>query len=460
MYNNKSEELKPFLVPGRRVHLAGIGGTSMHSLGLVLKQFGVEVSGSDMTATGYTDILESHGVPVHIGHDARNIEGAEVIIRSAAIHDDNVEIAAARKQGIKVFERAQAWGVIMQAYENAICIAGTHGKTTTTSLVTHILMEAAWDPTVMVGSYLPLLRASHRIGQGDTIVLESCEYTDSFLNFSPTLAVILNIEEDHLDYFKDLADIQKSFRKFASLATKGILANGDDPHTLQAIEGMEYTTFGLGDHNKIHAANMCPDWRHFDVICDGQFYCHVDLGVMGKHNAMNALAAAGVAWMVGVPGEVTSRGLAGYHGASRRMEYKGRYNGADIYDDYAHHPDELAATYSVVKEMGYDRVILVFQPHTYSRTKALFNEFVEVLKPADHLVIPEIFAARETDTLGMSSTQLCDRLPGSVYCRNLEETAAYLREIAKPGDMIITCGCGDVYRTCHMLMRYNYNGHI
>ena len=460
MYNNKSEELKPFLVPGCRVHLAGIGGTSMHSLGLVLKQFGVEVSGSDMTATGYTDILESHGVPVHIGHDARNIEGAEVIIRSAAIHDDNVEIAAARKQGIKVFERAQAWGVIMQAYENAICIAGTHGKTTTTSLVTHILMEAAWDPTVMVGSYLPLLRASHRIGQGDTIVLESCEYTDSFLNFSPTLAVILNIEEDHLDYFKDLADIQKSFRKFASLATKGILANGDDPHALQAIEGMEYTTFGLGDHNKVHAANMCPDWRHFDVICDGQFYCHVDLGVMGKHNAMNVLAAAGVAWMVGVPGEVTSRGLAGYHGASRRMEYKGRYNGADIYDDYAHHPDELAATYSVVKEMGYDRVILVFQPHTYSRTKALFNEFVEVLKPADHLVIPEIFAARETDTLGMSSTQLCDRLPGSVYCRNLEETAAYLREIAKPGDMIITCGCGDVYRTCHMLMRYNYNGHI
>ena len=460
MYNNKSEDLKPYLVPGRRVHLAGIGGTSMHSLGLVLKQFGVEVSGSDMTATGYTEKLEAKGIPVHIGHDAKNIEGAEVIIRSAAIHDDNVEIAAARKKGILVFERAQAWGVIMQAYENAICIAGTHGKTTTTSLMTHILMEAAVDPTVMVGSYLPLLRASHRVGQGDTIVLESCEYCDSFLNFSPTIAVILNIEEDHLDYFKDLADIQKSFRKFASIATKGILANGDDPHTLEAIQGMEYTTFGLGDHNKIHAANMCPDWRHFDVICDGQFYCHVDLGVMGKHNAMNALAAAGVAWMIGISGDVTARGLAGYHGASRRMEYKGRYNGADIYDDYAHHPDELAATYSVVKDMGYDRVILVFQPHTYTRTKALFNEFIEVLKPADHLVIPEIFAARETDTLGLSSTQLCEKLPGSVYCRNLEETAAYLREIARPGDMILTCGCGDVYRTCHMLMRYNYNGHI
>ena len=460
MYNNKSEELKPFLVPGRRVHLAGIGGTSMHSLGLVLKQFGVDVSGSDMTATSYTDMLEAKGIPVHIGHDAKNIEGAEVIIRTAAIHDDNVEIAAARKKGLLIFERAQAWGVIMQAYKNAICISGTHGKTTTTALITHILMEAAWDPTVMIGSYLPLLHASHRVGQGDTIVLESCEYCDSFLNFSPSLAVILNIEEDHLDYFKDLADIQKSFRKFASMASKGVLANGDDPHTLEALKDMEFSTFGLGEHNRIRAINMCPDWRHFDVVCDGQVYCHVDLGVMGKHNAMNALAAAGVAWMIGVPGEVAARGLAGYHGARRRMEFKGRYNGADIYDDYGHHPDEIAATYEVVKQMGYDRVILVFQPHTYTRTKALFHEFVEVLKNADHLVVPEIFAARETDTLGMSSTQICAQIPGSVYCRNLEETAAYLREIARPGDMILTSGCGDVYRACHMLLRYNYNGHI
>ncbi len=461
MYNNKSEELKPFLVPGRRVHLCGIGGSSMHSLGLVLKQFGVDVSGSDRTATSYTELLESRGIPVHIGHDARNIDGADVIVRSAAIHDDNVEIVSARKRGLLVFERAQAWGVIMQAYHNAICISGTHGKTTTTSLVTHILMEAAWDPTVMVGSYLPLLKASHRIGQGDTIVLESCEYCDSFLSFSPTLAVILNIEEDHLDYFKDLADIQKSFRKFASLATKGVLVNGDDPHTLEAVKGMEYITFGLGEGNRIHAVNLCPDWQHFDVVCDGQVYCHVDLGIMGKHNAMNALAAAGAAWMIGVPGEMTARGLASYHGARRRMEYKGRYNGADIYDDYAHHPDELAATISVVKQMGYDRVILVFQPHTYTRTKALFKEFVQVLGDSGcDLVIPEIYAARETDTLGMSSTMLCDKLPGAVYTRNLEEAASWLRQNIGPGDMVITAGCGDVYRTCHMLLRYNYNGHI
>ncbi len=460
MYNNQSEELLPFLVPGRRVHLAGIGGTSMHSLGLVLKQFGVDISGSDMTATSYTEALEAKGIPVHIGHDAKNIEGAEVIIRTAAIHDDNVEIAAARKKGLKVFERAQAWGVIMRAYENAVCISGTHGKTTTTSLVTHILMEAAWDPTVMVGSYLPLLHASHRVGQGDTIVLESCEYCDSFLNFSPTLAVILNIEEDHLDYFKDLADIQKSFRKFAAMAKKGILANGDDPHTLAAIEGFDYVTFGLGEHNTVRATGMCPDWRHFDVVCDGKPYCHVDLNVMGRHNAMNALAAAGVAWMLGIPGEVAAKGLANYHGARRRMEFKGRYNGADIYDDYGHHPDELAATYEVVRTMGYDRVILVFQPHTYTRTKALFHDFLRVLKNADHLVIPEIFAARETDTLGLSSRQMVEKLPGSVYCKTLEDTAAYLRTIARPGDMILTSGCGDVNRTCDMLLRYNYNGHI
>ena len=460
MYNNRSEELVPYLAPGRRVHLVGIGGVSMRSLGLVLKHFGVLVTGSDRDSTPYTDELEAQGIPVAIGHNASNIEGAEVIIRTAAVHDDNVEIAAAMNRGIKVFERAQAWGVIMRAYKNAVCVSGTHGKTTTTSMVTHILMEAAWDPTVMVGSYLPILGSGYRVGKGDTIVLESCEYCDSFLNFSPTLAVILNVEADHLDYFEDLAAIQRSFRKFADLATDRILANGDDPHTLQALEGMDFVTFGLGEQNRIKAVNMCPDWQHFDVVCDGQPYCHIDLGVMGKHNAMNALAAAGVAWLLGVPGDQTARGLASYHGARRRLEFKGRFNGADVYDDYGHHPDEMAATIEVVRTMGYERFILVFQPHTYTRTKALFDDFVEVLKLADHAVIPEIYAARETDTLGLSSTMIQARVPGSVYCRNLEETAAYLRQIACPGDMILTTGCGDVNRAAEMMLRMDYKHRI
>ncbi len=460
MYNNKSEALVPYLKPGRRVHLVGIGGVSMRSLGLVLKQFGMVVTGSDRDSTPYTDELIAQGIPVTIGHFASNIDGAEVVIRTAAVHDDNVEIAAAMKQGILVFERAQAWGVIMRAYKNAVCVSGTHGKTTTTSMVTHILMEAAWDPTVMVGSYLQILGSGYRVGKGDTIVLESCEYCDSFLNFSPTLAVILNIEEDHLDYFKDLADIQKSFRQFAQMATFGVLVNGDDPHTLEAVKGMDCMTFGFGEENRVRAVNLSPDWRHFEVVCDGKPYCHVDLGVMGRHNAMNALAAAGVAWMLGVPGDQTTRGLVSFHGARRRLEFKGCFNGADVYDDYGHHPDEMAATLEVVKTMGYERIVLVFQPHTYTRTKALFNEFVEVLKQADHAVIPEIYAARETDTLGLSSTMLQAKVPGSVYCVNLEETAAYMREIARPGDIILTTGCGDVNRAAEMMLRLDYKHHI
>ena len=210
---NRNEELKQYLVPGKHVHLVGIGGVSMRPLGLVLQGMGMIVTGSDMNASVSTDELIAKGIRVSIGHKAENIQGADCIIRTAAAHNDNPEIAAARSCGIPLFERAQAWGVIMQAYKNAICIAGTHGKTTATSMMTHILMEAAWDPTVMIGGYLPLLQAGHRVGEGDTIVLESCEYCDSFLNFAPTLAVILNIEADHLDYFKDLQDVEKSFRK-------------------------------------------------------------------------------------------------------------------------------------------------------------------------------------------------------------------------------------------------------
>ena len=247
-YMLNSKKITEYLTPGHHVHLVGIGGVSMRPLGLVLKGMGMEVTGSDMNASVSTDELIGQGIPVAIGHRAENIEGADCIIRTAAAHNDNPEIAAARAAGIPVFERAQAWGEIMKSYHNAICVSGTHGKTTTTSMVTHILMEADMDPTVMIGGYLPLLHAGHRVGHGDTIVLESCEYCDSFLNFFPTLAIVLNVEADHLDYFKDLADIQKSFHKFASLATFGVVANGDDPHTVQAMEGIDPVGACVGPH--------------------------------------------------------------------------------------------------------------------------------------------------------------------------------------------------------------------
>lgn len=443
---NKNEELKHYLVPGKHIHLIGIGGVSMRPLGLVLQGMGMKVTGSDMNSSVSTDELMGKGIQVYIGHQAGNIEGADCIIRTAAAHNDNPEVAAARAKGIPVYERAQAWGVIMQAYKNAICISGTHGKTTTTSMVTHILMEANVDPTVMIGGYLPLLHAGHRVGRGDYIVLESCEYCDSFLNFYPTLAVILNVEADHLDYFKDLADVEQSFRQFAMLSSNGILANGDDPHVLESLEGLEYVTFGFGAGNRVTAENVCQDWQHLDVVCDGKSYCHLDLKVIGRHNALNALAAAGTAWMLGIPGEAVSAGLATFGGADRRLQFKGKYNGADVYDDYAHHPDELAATIEAVKTMGYKRLVLAFQPHTYTRTKALFDDFVAQLRNADHVVLAEIYAAREKNTVGISSQDLARLIRGSVYCETLPQVTEYLRSIAREGDVILTVGAGDIYR--------------
>ena len=448
----EKKQICDYIAPGRRVHLVGIGGVSMRPLGLVLKGMGMEVTGSDMNSSVSTDELISQGIPVQIGHRSENIEGAECIIRTAAAHNDNPEIAAARAAGIPVFERAQAWGQIMKSYKNAICISGTHGKTTATSMMTHILMEADLDPTVMIGGYLPLLHAGHRVGHGDTIVLESCEYCDSFLNFFPTVAVVLNVEADHLDYFKDLADVQKSFHKFASMATSGVIANGDDLHTVEAMEGIDYISFGLGEHNRIHAANMCPDWRHFDVICDGKFYCHLDMGVLGRHNALNALGVAAAAWLLGIPGEAVSAGLATFHGAGRRMEHKGIFNGADVYDDYAHHPDELAATIDAVRSMGERRLVLAFQPHTYSRTHALFEDFIRELRKSDVLLLAEIYAARERNTVGISSKDLADQVDGAIYCPTLPDVTEQLRQIVRPGDVVITMGAGDIFRAGEALL--------
>ncbi len=443
---NRNDDIKRYLQPGNHVHLVGIGGVSMRPLGLVLKGMGLLVTGSDMNASVSTDELMAQDIHVEIGHRSENIAGACCIIRTAAAHNDNPEIAAARAAGIPVFERAQAWGVIMQAYKDAICVSGTHGKTTTTSMLTHILLEAQKDPTVMIGGYLPVLHAGHRVGKGDTILLESCEYCDSFLNFYPTLAIILNIEADHLDYFLDLQQIEASFRAFAGLATDGILANGDDANTRKALEGLSYVSFGLGEENRIRAVHCSADWKQMDVLCDGVLYCHVDLQVMGRHNAMNALAALGAAWLLQIPGDVAARSLLDFHGADRRQQYKGTINGAKVYDDYAHHPGELAATIEAVQAQNPKRFIVAFQPHTYTRTKALFEDFVRELKKPDLVILAEIYAARERNTVGISSKDLQEQIPGAVYCQTLPQVTEYLRQIAQPGDVIFTIGAGDIYR--------------
>ena len=451
--SHNNDTIQNYIRPGNHVHLVGIGGVSMRPLGLVLQGMGLLVTGSDMNSSVSTDELIAKGIRVSIGHREENIAGACCVIRTAAAHNDNPEIAAARAAGIPVFERAQAWGVIMQAYKHAICISGTHGKTTTTSMMTHILMGAQKDPTVMIGGYLPILGAGHRVGHGDTILLESCEYCDSFLNFFPTIAVILNIEADHLDYFKDLQQIEHSFHDFAALATDRILANGDDANTMEALRDLDCITFGMGARNRVRGENPSSDWRELDVVCDGSLYCRLQLSVLGRHNAMNALAAASAAWVMGIPGEVVAESLKSFRGADRRLEHKGTYNGAEVYDDYAHHPGELAATIEAVRATNPKRLVVAFQPHTYTRTHALFNDFVRELKKPDVVVIAEIYAARERNTVGISSKDLQAQIPGSVYCQTLPQVTEYLRSIAQPGDMIITVGAGDIYRAGEALLK-------
>ena len=448
MSTDRTLKMKFFFQPGKHVHLVGIGGVSMRPLALVLRDRGLEITGSDMNASVSTDELIQKGIQVHIGHRAENIRGADCIIRTAAARNDNPEIAAARAAGLPVFERAEAWGVLMQEYRNAICVAGTHGKTTTTGMITHIFMEAQRDPTVMIGGYLPLLHAGHRVGQGDTIIAESCEYCNSFHKFFPTVAVINNIEEDHLDFFKDLKDIQASFRHFARQipADGKLIANGDDKNTREALEGLPFLSFGLGEQNDVHPVRLSEDWRSFDVVCCGKPYCHVELNIYGKFNAVNALGACAVAWYMGVDGEAVARGLNSFHGAGRRLEFKGRCNGADVYDDYAHHPHELQAMLEAVKSLHYQRVVLAFQPHTYSRTMALFSQFVEVLKIPDLVVLAEIYAAREQNTVGIHSSDLAAEVPGAVCFETLPEVSAYLKQIARPGDIILTVGAGDIYK--------------
>ena len=449
------KSIADYLKPGMHAHLVGIGGVSMRPLGLVLRDQGLIISGSDMNASVSTDELMAKGITVYIGHQASNIEGADCVIRTAAAHNDNPEIAAARALGIPVFERAQAWGVIMQRYANAICVSGTHGKTTTTSMITQIFMEAHRDPTVMIGGTLPLIRSGHRIGTGDTIILESCEYCNSFLNFYPTVALILNIEADHLDFFKDLKDVQRSFRKFAELVPENglVIANGDDVNTVTALEGMNYLTFGLTAQNDVHGENYTTDWHSFDVVCRGEVYTHLELQVVGSHNALNAIAACAAAWNAGIPGDVVTLALSQFNGAGRRMEYKGTFNGADVYDDYAHHPSELHALLTSVKALGYKRVICAFQPHTYTRTQALFEDFVWELQGVDVAVLAEIYAARERNLIGISSSMIADRITGAVYCPTLQDVTAYLRENAREGDLILTVGAGDIYKAGDALLK-------
>ncbi|MBQ7434347.1 MAG: UDP-N-acetylmuramate--L-alanine ligase [Oscillospiraceae bacterium] len=446
-------EFDNFLSPGRRGHLIGIGGVSMSSLAEVLKGMGLGITGSDMNDGANVEGLRRKGIEVLIGHKAENItDDVEFVVRTAAVHDDNPEIIAARQKGIPVFERTQAWGAISKDYANALCICGTHGKTTTTSMCTHIMMAADKDPTVMIGGTLPLLKAGHRVGHGNTIIMEACEYYNSFLSFHPTVAVVLNVEADHLDFFKDLDDVKHSFRLFAQRvpADGYIIANLDDANTMEVVQDVQghVITFGLSGKADVTAANI--EFKgansHFDILYKGKLFTDVTLHVPGMHNVKNALAATAACISLGVRPTAVKYGLAGFNGAGRRFEFKGKYNGADVYDDYAHHPGELKVLLDAVEQLNYKRTVLVFQPHTYSRTAALFPDFVEQLRRPDVVFLAEIFAAREKNTIGISSADLAKEVDGSIFCQTFDVIEDALRAIAHPGDIVLTVGAGDVYK--------------
>ncbi|MCR5088156.1 MAG: UDP-N-acetylmuramate--L-alanine ligase [Oscillospiraceae bacterium] len=442
-----------YMSPGRKGYLIGIGGVSMSSLAEVLLGMGLTICGSDTNHGPNVAQLEEKGIMVRIGHRAENVpEDADFVVRTAAVHNDNPEILRARELNVPIFERTQAWGAISRDYSNALCISGTHGKTTTTSMCTHILMAADRDPTVMIGGTLPLLNAGHRVGHGNVIVMESCEYYNSFLSFYPTVAVILNIEADHLDFFRDLYDVEHSFREFASRVPKDgyVVANYDDNNTMQTLLGLDrkIITFGLDSRADVHAENIeyLGANSHFTVVYKNRRFTDVTLHVPGEHNVKNALAATAAAICLGIRPYAVKYGLAGFNGAGRRFEFKGKYNGADVYDDYAHHPGELSCLLNAVERLNYKRSILVFQPHTYSRTAALFQDFVKQLKRPDVLFLAEIYAAREQNTIGISSSALAEQIPGAHFIPTFEELESALRETAEPGDIILTVGAGDVYK--------------
>ena len=455
-----AEEFERYLKEKKRCHMIGIGGVSMSPLAEILHDAGVLVTGSDINENTAIEDLRKLGIEISIGHSAQNVKNADYIIRTAAAREDNVEIIEARKRKIAVFERAEAWGHIMRGYKEAICISGVHGKTTTTSMVSHILLAAEVDPTIMIGGTLPVIESGCHVGNGDIIVLESCEYYNSFHNFHPTVAVVLNIDTDHLDFFGNLDGIKKSFSKFASLVPDDgyIVCNGDDENTMQALSplGRELITFGFGEKTEVQSAkttvrgiNVVTSGKNpsMDVMYEGTEICKIKLQIPGAHNLKNALAAVATCLKIGISPKIIEKGLYGYTGVGRRFEFKGSYNGADIYDDYAHHPRELSALLDAVATIeDYKRVILAFQPHTFSRTKALFSDFVEQLKRPDVVFLSEIYAAREINDVKISSSDLVAEVEGARCISDFTQLKDEIKVIAKSGDIILTVGAGDIYK--------------
>lgn len=441
----------------KKIHMVGIGGSGMCPLAEILLKKGYLLTGSDNNESDTLARIRSMGISVTMGHFPGNVDGSELVVYSAAIMKDNPELVSAREKNIPCMERSVLLGAITRKYDNVIGVCGTHGKTTTSSMLTQILLMAGKDPSAVIGGKLPLINANGRAGESNTIVCESCEFVDTFLQMSPDVAVILNIDADHLDYFKTIENLIASFRKFAGMASR-VIYNGDDARTLCAVDGLSQPmiTFGFEEQNDYTAANIRKNDRGcytFDLIYQGERLTEITLGVPGRHNILNALAASAAAIGCGVTPEEITQGLRAFGGAGRRFEILAELGGVTVADDYAHHPAELRVTLQTAKEMHFKRVWAVFQPFTFSRTSMLLHEFADVLGIADRVVLTEIMGSREINTYGIQTSDLAALIPGSVWFPEFHQVAHYVCENAKPGDLVITLGCGDVYKVAKLIIK-------
>lgn len=432
------------------VHFIGIGGISMSAIAKVMLHRGIKVSGSDFSGGSSCEELKKLGADVVIGHSADNIKNPDLVVYTAAISKDNPELMRARELGIETIARAEMLGRIMKDYKKAISIAGTHGKTTTTSMMSYVLMKAFLDPTIMVGGELDIINGNFRIGNSEYFLTESCEYCRSFLQFFPTVAIILNVEEDHLDYYKDLDDIKSAFRDFVDLLpSDGILVTcAEDSDALDCVKNAKCAPITYGfDKGDYRAKNITFDdfgYPTFDVYKDDEKLTTLTLNVVGRHNVLNATSVLAASLAMGIDLKYIKEGLESYHGTKRRFEKKGYCNGALIVDDYAHHPTEILAAFDSVKKIKHNTVWCIFQPHTYTRTKALFDDFVKVLSRVDRVILTDIYAAREKDTGLVSSKDLAEKIPDSKYIADFNDIAEYIKKVACKGDIIITMGAGNV----------------
>ncbi len=443
----------------------------MYPLAQILHSQGYYLTGSDNNETETLDAVRKMGIPVYIGQKAENIENADLIVHTAAIMEDNPELMAARQSGIPVLERADLLGIITSWYDNAVCVTGTHGKTTVTSMITQILFTAGVDLSAYIGGKLPCIGGSGLAGKSDVLVCESCEFEDHFLKLSPDISVILNIDADHLDYFGTLDNIKKSFRKFAETTSKVLIINGSDANTVDAVSGIskEIITYGKDDYCDYFPENI----RHengllttFDLMKKGVKLGTITLHVAGLHNVLNAVAAAAAADFLGIDFNSIQKGLEEFRGAKRRFEKLGYEKGITFVDDYAHHPTELEAALNAAMEMGFRKVWAVFQPFTFSRTKLLLDDFARVLQIPDQAVLTDIMGSREKNTYGIFTRHLAEKIPGCIWFPqdesmewtderkydNFQQICDYICKNAEEGDLVITLGCGDAYKIAKMIM--------